>query len=70
MKAINPSVRVCVLSVVVLLAVGCMPSAPDGKVGTADEYVYKGRPDPLLSESGANRQAKLSERFKLIQARQ
>ena len=53
----------------VLLVAGCMPQ-PDNSAGSAEEYQYKGKADQLMDEPAANRAGKLSERFKLIQARQ
>ncbi len=57
-----------VVAVAVMLG-GCMPQ-PSDSAGSAEEYQYKGKPDPLMDEPAANRAGKLSERFKLIQARQ
>jgi len=51
--------------------VGCMPAATTGTdAGDAEPYQYKGRADPLMAASASDRATKLSERFKLIQARQ
>ena len=69
MNAIS-SVFLILAVVSVMLVTGCMPSEPNGVVGTAEEYVYKGRPDPLMAKSAVDRAEKLSDRFKLIQARQ
>jgi len=64
--------KVAMAASCVLLVTGCMQSNSTGGEQNAgpDAYVYKGRIDPLTTEPVANRKAKLSERFKLIQARQ
>lgn len=50
---------------------GCMPSETTSPASDGPEaYQYKGRPDPLMAASASDRATKLSERFKLIQARQ
>ncbi|MBX2886965.1 MAG: hypothetical protein KTR32_43865 [Granulosicoccus sp.] len=59
------------LAVSALILSGCMPTASDTPgSGTAEGYQYKGKADPLMAESASDRAATLSERFKLIQARQ
>ena len=69
MNAISSVILISAV-VSVMLVTGCMPSEPNGVVGTAEDYVYKGRPDPLMAESAADRAKKLSDRFKLIYALQ
>lgn len=49
---------------------GCMGQSGDGEVGGPEDYQYKGKVDPLMSASASDRATQLSERFKLIQARQ
>lgn len=60
-----------VLVVTALVLSGCMPTETGSTgAGTAEGYQYKGKADPLLAESASERAATLSERFKLVQARQ
>lgn len=56
---------------VVVLTSGCVQQSgsADGEVGGPEDYVYKGKKDQLMSVSAADRAKVLSERFKLVQAR-
>lgn len=59
------------LAVTALVLTGCMPQESDTPgSGTAEGYQYKGKADPLMAASAEDRATKLSERFKLVQARQ
>lgn len=59
------------LAVAALILTGCMPQESEtAGSGTAEGYQYKGKADPLMAESADERATKLSERFKLVQARQ
>jgi len=66
--------RISVLTFLVLGLGACDSLGTSGQVDEAaldpDAYEYKGAADPLLSVSGADRAAGLSDRFDLIQGRQ
>lgn len=68
MKRLSAAV---IASIGALLLVGCMPADNGQPTATTPEtYTYKGRADPLMGQPADERATQLSERFKLIQARQ
>lgn len=62
---------ILIVSSLTLMA-GCMPSSQSGGgvVKGPEDYVYKGKSDPLMNVSGEERAETLSERFQRIQARE
>ncbi len=49
---------------------GCMQSSQGGGVKGPEDYVYKGKADPLMDVPAEDRAETLSERFQRIQARE
>ena len=59
-----------ILAAGLLFMSGCMQSSQGGGVKGPEDYVYKGKADPLMDIPAEDRAETLSERFKRIQARQ
>lgn len=72
MKQWQKAVSLASVLVSTLILGGCMgqSGSGSGEVSGPEDYKYKGKVDQLMSASADDRASKLSERFKLIQARQ